>query len=44
MAARYQKARERISLTSKKERNYENNTRNKMDLDKAGDEKYSLQL
>lgn len=42
MTTKYPKARERISLYSEEEKNYENNTENKTNLDQAND-KYLLQ-
>ena len=44
MAARCPKARRRISLSSEKEENYESNTKDKMDLDQAGNDKNLLQF
>ena len=44
IAARCQKVRGRISLLSEEEENYENDTRDKMDWDQAGNDKNLLQL
>lgn len=43
MAAKHRSARERISLSSEEEENYESNTRDETDLDQAIN-KYPLQL
>lgn len=44
IATKRQRVRGEISLSSKKEKNYESNTSNEMDLDQVGKEKYPLQL
>ena len=44
MAARCQRARRRISLSSEEEKNYENDTGDKTDLNQAGNDKNLLQF
>ena len=44
IAARRQRAKGGISLSNKKEENYESDTRDETDLDQAGDDKNPLQL
>ena len=44
MAARRQRARGRISLSSKEEENYESDTRDETNPDQADDDKNQLQL
>ncbi len=44
MVAKYQKSKERISLSSKEEKNYESNTRDKTDQDQDNNDENSLEL
>ena len=44
MAARRQKAKEGIRLSSEEKENYKSNTRDKTDPDQAGNDKNPLQL
>ena len=44
MAAKRQRTRRGISLSSEKKDNYKSNTENQIDLDQAGDDKNLLQL
>ena len=44
MAARHQRAKEKISLSSEKKENYESDTKDETDLDQADNNKNLLQL
>ena len=44
MAARRQKARKKISLSNKKEKNYESDSKDETDPDQVGNDKNLLQL